>query len=85
MPSKTCFFVQAFGRDDDGKLYPEEARSAPNRQVALSLGAVLARKQAGAVVLSKTSDPSLGKFDAPVVIRRFGDTPHDLWAHPRKR
>lgn len=70
----TYYVVQTFGRDKKGITIdePQEKRSSGE---AMRVSQRARETKAGAIVFSRTGDPSLGDWDDAVILDRWGEAP----------
>ena len=78
MANVTYYVALPFTHDDEGNLVPGEALECQSSSQALSRAAGMAKQGAGAIAFARTGDPSLGEFEAAVVIATYGEVPSDL-------
>ena len=75
MAAVTYYVALPFFRSEDGDLVAGEAQERQTANAAVREAQRLAATCAGAVAFSRTGDPSVGEFEAAVVIRSFGEVP----------
>ena len=76
MAQKTLFFAQPYDLRRQ-KLVAGGAQTFLHEHEALRVGATLARRRAGVVVLSQSYDAERQKLNRPVVLRIHGRVPAD--------
>ena len=73
----TYHVVIAFDRDAEGYLKPSEAHEVLSPNVAERRARALALEHAGALMFSRTGDPTTGEFHDAVILARFGEVDLD--------
>ncbi len=69
----TYYVVVAFDRSEEGDLIAGDAQEATG-VLSAEIGArTIALEHAGAVGLSRTSEPSTGEFQDAFILAQFGD------------
>ena len=74
MSAKTLFFVQPYV-EKRHKLVASGALTFRDDAEALQVGATMARRRAGVVVLAQSYDPQKQNLSRPVVLRVHGKVP----------
>lgn len=82
MAQKTLFFVQPYMLRKQ-KLQADGARTFVSDGEALQVGADMARRRAGVVVMSQSYDTERQKLSRPQVLRIHGQVP-DEWLGTRQ-
>jgi hypothetical protein len=69
-----------FVRLENGGLAPGEAVECPHSSAVIRRADAMCRNEAnaGAVALARIVSPGLGNFEAPVILKTFGDVPQDF-------
>ena len=79
MPSHALHVVQAF-EEREGRIVPVEPKACPSAGSARALAARFAQSHVGVIAWSRTGDPELGDWGAPVVLVRSGIIPDEYEA-----
>jgi hypothetical protein len=75
MARQTIYVVQAFVRDNRGRLAAEPAIPARNEDDAKRRALGLKDKRAGVVAFARTGDIETGEYEDAVIIAKYGDVP----------
>jgi hypothetical protein len=75
MARQTVYVVQAFQRDNRGRLAPEPAIAARSADDAKRRAQSLKGKKAGVVAFSRTGDIETGEYEDAVILAKYGSVP----------
>lgn len=78
MALETRFVILPFFRDADGEIVADEAIEVCDAGRCRRQAERVARARGGALALSRTGDPLIGRWSEAVILVRFGDVPDDL-------
>jgi hypothetical protein len=76
----TYYVALPFLQDDAGSPVAGDGEELQSPSAAIRRAEAMSSiaGNLGAIAFSRTGDPSIGEFNAAVVLRKFGDVPDDL-------